>query len=42
MTRGLETDACIPCAAPKRELGALSAKKCKYGARSCPVYPNKP
>ena len=51
VTRGLETDACIPCAAPRRELAAFSATahgnkthpaSDKYGAKSCPAYPNKP
>ena len=51
VTSGLETDACIPCAAPRRELAAFSATASgnkthstsgKYGAKSCPAYPNKP
>lgn len=54
VTNGLETDKCIPCAAPRRELAAFStthatgshnktrSASTKYGAKSCPAYPNKP
>lgn len=46
-TTGLETDTCIPCtgAAP-RQLRNKTASSglgfSKYGAKSCPAYPNKP